>query len=38
MFLLMFPHNELCMQIVGSVTFMPFLKIHNFIINHPNYK
>ena len=22
-------YNKLCMQIVGSVTFVPFLKIHN---------
>ena len=34
----MFPHNELCMQKVASVTFMRFLKIHNFIIYHPNSK
>ena len=34
----MFPHNEFCMQNVASVTFMPFLNIHNFIIYHPNSK
>ena len=34
----MFPHNKFCMQKVASVTFMPFLKIHNFIIYHPNSK
>ncbi len=37
-FLLMFPHNEFCMQKVASVTFIRFLKIHNFIIYHPNSK
>ena len=26
----MFPHDELCMQNVASVTFIPFLKSHNF--------
>ena len=37
-FLFMFPHNEFCMQKVASVTFIPFLKILNFIIYHPTYK
>ena len=31
-FLLMFLHNEFSMQKGALVTFMPFLKIHNFII------
>ena len=34
----MFPHNEFCMQIVASVTFIRFLKMHNLIIYHPNSK
>ena len=33
-----YPHNKFCLQIVTSVTFIPFLKIHNYIINHPNSK
>ena len=30
--------DEFCMQKVASVTFILFLKIHNFIIYHPNSK
>ena len=32
----MFPHDELCMQKVASVKFIPFLKSHNFKIYHTN--